>query len=139
MSDLARGLEFEQWLLDTHFGQMGYKKNPNKYKIDLVQTGWPSIEAKRENASRPERLPDGSLKNIAVQIFVKHDPICLVQIPAAVSNGTHCYKPQEGAEIGQGSWHARNLCIWLVVLVLVVRRLCAGIRISNQNTNVKTH
>ena len=32
-----------------------------------------------------------------VQIFVKHDPICLVQIPAAVSNGTHCYKPQQGA------------------------------------------
>ena len=32
-----------------------------------------------------------------VQIFVKHDPLCLVQIPASVSNGTHCYKPQEGA------------------------------------------
>ena len=58
----ARGLEFEQWLLDNHFGQMGYTKNPNKYKIDLVQTGWPSIEAKREDAPRPYRLPDGSLK-----------------------------------------------------------------------------
>lgn len=31
-----------------------------------------------------------------VQIFVKHDPLCLAQIPAMVSNGTHCYKPQQG-------------------------------------------
>lgn len=31
-----------------------------------------------------------------VQIFVKHDPFCFVQIPASVSNGTHCYKAQEG-------------------------------------------
>jgi len=31
-----------------------------------------------------------------VQIFVKHDPLCFVQIPAMVSNGTHCYKPQQG-------------------------------------------
>lgn len=31
-----------------------------------------------------------------VQIFVKHDPLCIAQIPSIVSNGTHCYKPQEG-------------------------------------------
>lgn len=31
-----------------------------------------------------------------VQIFVKHDPFCLAQIPAMVSNGTHCFKKQEG-------------------------------------------
>ena len=31
-----------------------------------------------------------------VQIFVKHDPLCIAQIPAMVSNGTHCYKAQEG-------------------------------------------
>lgn len=30
------------------------------------------------------------------QIFVKHDPLCIAQIPAMVSNGTHCYKEQEG-------------------------------------------
>lgn len=30
------------------------------------------------------------------QIFVKHDPFCLAQIPAMVSNGTHCFKDQEG-------------------------------------------
>ena len=30
------------------------------------------------------------------QIFVKHDPFCLAQIPAMVSNGSHCYKRQQG-------------------------------------------
>lgn len=31
-----------------------------------------------------------------VQIFVKHDPFCFAQIPAMVSNGTHCFKKQQG-------------------------------------------
>lgn len=31
-----------------------------------------------------------------VQVFVKHDPFCLAQIPAMVSNGTHCFKRQQG-------------------------------------------
>ena len=31
-----------------------------------------------------------------VQIFRRRDPFCLAQIPSMVSNGTHCYKPQEG-------------------------------------------
>jgi hypothetical protein len=31
-----------------------------------------------------------------IQIFVKRDPLCLIQIPASVSNGSHCYKRQEG-------------------------------------------
>ena len=31
-----------------------------------------------------------------MQIFVKHDPFCIAQIPSMVSNGSHCYKPQEG-------------------------------------------
>ena len=30
------------------------------------------------------------------QIFVKHDPFCLAQIPAMTSVGTHCFKNQEG-------------------------------------------
>jgi hypothetical protein len=30
------------------------------------------------------------------QIFVKHDPFCLAQIPSMVSNGTHCFKNQQG-------------------------------------------
>ena len=30
------------------------------------------------------------------QIFVKRDPFCLAQIPAMTSNGTHCFKNQEG-------------------------------------------
>lgn len=30
------------------------------------------------------------------QIFVHHDPFCLAQIPSMVSNGTHCFKNQEG-------------------------------------------
>lgn len=30
------------------------------------------------------------------QIFVKHDPFCIAQIPLIISNGTHCYKRQEG-------------------------------------------
>ena len=30
------------------------------------------------------------------QIFVKHDPFCAAQIPAMVSNGTHCFKRQQG-------------------------------------------
>jgi len=30
------------------------------------------------------------------QIFVKRDPFCFAQIPAMTSNGTHCYKNQEG-------------------------------------------
>jgi len=30
------------------------------------------------------------------QIFVKHDPLCIAQIPAMTSNGTHCYKEQQG-------------------------------------------
>ena len=32
-----------------------------------------------------------------IQIFVKRDPLCLIQVPAAISNGSHCYKPQQGA------------------------------------------
>lgn len=31
-----------------------------------------------------------------IQIFVKRDPLCLIQIPASISNGSHCYKRQEG-------------------------------------------
>lgn len=31
-----------------------------------------------------------------IQIFVRHDPFCFAQIPAMTSNGTHCYKNQEG-------------------------------------------
>lgn len=31
------------------------------------------------------------------QIFVHRDPFCLAQIPAMVSNGSHCYKRQEGS------------------------------------------
>ena len=30
------------------------------------------------------------------QIFVHRDPFCLAQIPAMVSNGSHCYKRQQG-------------------------------------------
>jgi hypothetical protein len=30
------------------------------------------------------------------QIFVKHDPFCLAQIPAMTSKGTHCFKNQQG-------------------------------------------
>jgi hypothetical protein len=30
------------------------------------------------------------------QIFVHRDPFCLAQIPAMVSNGTHCFKRQQG-------------------------------------------
>jgi hypothetical protein len=30
------------------------------------------------------------------QIFVRRDPFCLAQIPSMVSNGTHCFKDQEG-------------------------------------------
>jgi len=30
------------------------------------------------------------------QIFVRRDPFCLAQVPSMVSNGTHCFKRQEG-------------------------------------------
>ena len=30
------------------------------------------------------------------QIFVKRDPFCFAQIPSMVSNGTHCFKNQQG-------------------------------------------
>lgn len=46
----------------------------------------------------PPSFPD-TFKNTGfyeVQIFVKHDPLCFVQVPDVISNGTHCFKPQQG-------------------------------------------
>jgi len=71
--DLEKGLDFEQWLLKKWFSELGYKKNSDRYGVDLTQPGYPAIEAKRESSKRATRLPNGLLKYITVQIFVKKD------------------------------------------------------------------
>ena len=56
------------------------------------------LKRKGEPTPTPPSFPEQFINNgfFEVQIFVKHDPLCLAQIPSMVSNGTHCYKPQEG-------------------------------------------
>ena len=53
------------------------------------------------------------------QIFVHRDPFCLVQIPAMVSNSSHCYKRQQGTfnyDSSQGSLRIDYLEASAVVL-----------------------
>ena len=69
MSDLALGLEFEEWL--ANILPYGYHKNPQKYAIDLIAAGMPSIEAKRECCHRAARTADHKLVNLTVQLFTK--------------------------------------------------------------------
>jgi len=53
------------------------------------------IEPKPEPPLFPkEFMNDGFYE---VQIYVRRDPLCFAQVPAMISNGTHCYKPQQGA------------------------------------------
>ena len=69
--DLEKGLEFEHWLLSKWFAKLGYQKNKDRFGVDLTRPGYPAIEAKRESSARAVRLPNGLLKYITVQIFVK--------------------------------------------------------------------
>jgi hypothetical protein len=70
--DLKRGLGAEcvvlAWLRD--FGFL-YRKNTDDYGIDLVHDFLPKIEVKFEDCESSKRNPDGSLKNLCVQLYVK--------------------------------------------------------------------
>ena len=67
--DLKLGLEFEKWLVDRL--PYGYHKNPQRYAIDLIAPGMPSIEVKRECCPRAPRTVDQRLVNLTVQLFTK--------------------------------------------------------------------
>jgi len=53
---------------------------------------------KRGVVPKPPSFPEQFVnkKFYEVQIFVRRDPFCFAQVPSSVSNGTHCYKRQEG-------------------------------------------
>ena len=69
--DKRAGFEFEEYLVGGPLRRFGYRRNPNKYKIDLVCVGLPSVEAKRECCGHSIRDSDGNLVNLAVQLFTK--------------------------------------------------------------------
>jgi hypothetical protein len=71
--DKRVGFEFEEYLVGSNgpLRPFGYKRNPNKFKIDLVSVGLPSVEAKRECCDYSKRDSDGNLVNMCVQLFTK--------------------------------------------------------------------
>jgi hypothetical protein len=70
--DKQRGFEFEKFLVErSPLRRFGYRRNPNKYKIDLVSVGLPSVEAKCECCEHAARDKDGKLINMCVQLFTK--------------------------------------------------------------------
>jgi hypothetical protein len=69
--DKRLGFEFEEYLVEkSPLRRFGYRRNPNKFKIDLVSTGLPSVEVKRECCQHSKRS-NGKLVNLCVQLFTK--------------------------------------------------------------------
>ena len=71
--DKREGFEFEEYLVGSTgpLRRFGYRRNPNKFKIDLVSVGLPSVEVKRECCDSSKRDDDGRLVNLWVQLFTK--------------------------------------------------------------------
>jgi hypothetical protein len=65
------GFEFEEYLVNGPLRRFNYRRNPNKFKIDLVSTGLPSVEVKRECCAHSKRVDNDKLVNLCVQLFTK--------------------------------------------------------------------
>ena len=128
MSDLQKGLELEQWLLANHFGRYGYSKNPDKYAIDLVKVGWPAVEAKRECSPLAKRLPNGQLKFITVQIFVKK-----TRGPRELSGPWKANKESPGAMYVVGEMYKGEFRVVFAGLAVQVMEKCETYRQEAQD------
>ena len=81
-------------------GGIPHSDKPSDFIPVKCKSVYTAAQLKKEGkpAPTPPSFPEQFVNNgfFEVQIFVKRDPLCLAQIPSMVSNGTHCYKPQEG-------------------------------------------